>query len=42
MEAVECIGGLIDFHVMGRGFTWKSDNLEKGRPAGNSGQADEI
>ena len=21
--------GLLDFHVMGRGFTWKSDDLEK-------------
>ena len=23
--------GLLDFHVMGRGFTWKSDDLEKDR-----------
>lgn len=22
-------GDLLDFHVMGRGFTWQSDNLEK-------------
>jgi cob(I)alamin adenosyltransferase len=25
--------GLLDFHVMGRGFTWKSDDLEKDRAA---------
>ncbi len=25
--------GRIDFHVMGRGFTWKSDDLEKDRRA---------
>jgi len=24
---------LLDFHVMGRGFTWKSDNLDKDREA---------
>jgi cob(I)alamin adenosyltransferase len=24
---------LLDFHVMGRGFTWKSDDLEKDREA---------
>ena len=29
MEAVERFEGLIDFHVMGRGFTWKSEDLEK-------------
>jgi cob(I)alamin adenosyltransferase len=25
--------GLLDFHVMGKGFTWKSDNQEKNREA---------
>ena len=25
--------GLLDFHVMGRGFTWKSEDLEKDRKA---------
>ena len=33
MEAVERFEGLIDFHVMGRGFTWKSDDLEKDKAA---------
>lgn len=29
LEAVKRFEGLIDFHVMGKGFTWKSDNLEE-------------
>lgn len=29
LEAAKRFDGLIDFHVMGRGFTWKSDDLEK-------------
>lgn len=29
LEAVKRLEPEIDFHVMGRGFTWKSDNLEK-------------
>ncbi len=29
LEAVKRFSGCIDFHVMGRGFTWKSDNLEE-------------
>jgi cob(I)alamin adenosyltransferase len=29
LEAAKCFSGLLDFHVMGRGFTWKSDDLEK-------------
>ncbi len=29
MEAMERFTDTIDFHVMGRGFTWKSDDLEK-------------
>ncbi len=33
MEAVKQFGGLIDFHVMGKGFTWKSDNLEEDKTA---------
>ncbi|MFO7839755.1 MAG: cob(I)yrinic acid a,c-diamide adenosyltransferase [Desulfosalsimonadaceae bacterium] len=33
MDAVDRFDGLIDFHVMGRGFTWKSDDLEKDKAA---------
>ncbi len=29
MEAVKRFEDLIDFHVMGRGFTWRSEDLEK-------------
>jgi cob(I)alamin adenosyltransferase len=29
LEAVKRFKDLIDFHVMGKGFTWKSENLEK-------------
>ena len=29
LEAVKRFEGLIDVHVMGRGFTWKSENLEE-------------
>ncbi|MGI6637708.1 MAG: cob(I)yrinic acid a,c-diamide adenosyltransferase [Desulfobulbus sp.] len=31
IEAVKHFPDLIDLHVMGRGFTWKSDNLEEDR-----------
>ena len=31
MEAVKRFDGLIDFHVMGRGFTWKSENMAADR-----------
>jgi len=31
--AVERFSGIIDFHVMGRGFTWKSEDIEKDRAA---------
>lgn len=31
LKAVEKFADTIDFHVMGRGFTWKSDNLAKDR-----------
>lgn len=29
LDAVKRFADLIDFHVMGRGFTWKSENLEE-------------
>lgn len=29
MEAAKKFAPLLDFHVMGRGFTWKSDDLDK-------------
>ncbi len=29
LEAAKQFSSLLDFHVMGRGFTWKSDDLEK-------------
>jgi cob(I)alamin adenosyltransferase len=29
LEAVKRFEGLIDLHVMGKGFTWKSDNIEE-------------
>jgi len=29
LEAAKHFSELLDFHVMGRGFTWKSDDLEK-------------
>ncbi len=29
METAKKFAPLLDFHVMGRGFTWKSDDLEK-------------
>lgn len=29
LSAVKRFEGLIDLHVMGQGFTWKSDNLEE-------------
>ncbi|ADW17692.1 cob(I)yrinic acid a,c-diamide adenosyltransferase [Desulfobulbus propionicus DSM 2032] len=28
LEAVKRFAGLIDLHVMGKGFTWKSENIE--------------
>ena len=33
METLGQFPDNIDFHVMGRGFTWKSDDLEKDRRA---------
>lgn len=29
LETAKKFSGLLDFHVMGRGFTWKSDDIEK-------------
>ena len=29
LDAVKQFAPLLDFHVMGRGFTWKSDDLER-------------
>ncbi|MCL2790370.1 MAG: cob(I)yrinic acid a,c-diamide adenosyltransferase [Desulfobulbus sp.] len=29
LDAVKRFAGLIDLHVMGKGFTWKSDNIEE-------------
>lgn len=34
LDVVERLKDMIDFHVMGRGFTWKSHNLEKDRAMG--------
>ena len=33
IETAKKFAPLLDFHVMGRGFTWKSDDLEKDRAA---------
>ena len=33
MEAMERFTDTIDFHVMGKGFTWKSENLEEDKAA---------
>jgi cob(I)alamin adenosyltransferase len=33
LDAVKKFSDTIDFHVMGKGFTWKSDDLEKDRAA---------
>lgn len=33
LEAARHFQPLLDFHVMGRGFTWKSDDLEKDKAA---------
>ncbi|HEB68882.1 MAG TPA: cob(I)yrinic acid a,c-diamide adenosyltransferase [Desulfobulbus sp.] len=29
LESAKCFPGRLDFHVMGRGFTWNSDNMDK-------------
>lgn len=36
MEAIAHFPDNIDFHVLGRGFTWKSDDLNKDREAARS------
>lgn len=33
LESAERFKPLLDFHVLGRGFTWKSDDLEKDKAA---------
>ncbi len=33
LETARLLQPLLDFHVMGRGFTWKSDDLEKDKAA---------
>jgi cob(I)alamin adenosyltransferase len=33
IEAIKKFAGTIDFHVMGKGFTWKSENMEEDRTA---------
>jgi cob(I)alamin adenosyltransferase len=37
LAAVERFGKLIDFHVMGKGFTWKSKDLEKDKAVARQG-----
>ena len=37
LEALKRFAELIDIHVMGRGFTWKSEDLEKDREAAQRG-----
>lgn len=37
LEAAQHFSGLWDFHVTGRGFTWKSDELSKDIAAAHSG-----
>ncbi len=29
LESAKCFADLLDFHVMGRGFTWNSENLQE-------------
>jgi cob(I)alamin adenosyltransferase len=36
MDAFNRFSDTIDFHVIGRGFTWKSDNLDKDRAVAQS------
>jgi cob(I)alamin adenosyltransferase len=37
LAAVDRFGELIDFHVMGKGFTWKSKDLEKDKAVARQG-----
>lgn len=36
LDALKRFEDIIDFHVMGRGFTWKSDDMEKDRELARS------
>lgn len=36
LDALKRFDDIIDFHVMGRGFTWKSDDMEKDRELARS------
>lgn len=37
LNAIRRFDDLIDFHVMGKGFTWKSENLEKDKKIARKG-----
>jgi cob(I)alamin adenosyltransferase len=37
LDAVKCFPDTIDFHVMGKGFTWNSDNLEEDKALAREG-----
>jgi cob(I)alamin adenosyltransferase len=37
LDAVERFGDLIDFHVTGKGFTWKTKDFEKDKAAARKG-----
>jgi cob(I)alamin adenosyltransferase len=37
LDAVKCFPDTIDFHVMGKGFTWQSDNLEEDKALARKG-----
>jgi cob(I)alamin adenosyltransferase len=37
LKTAERFAGLLDFHVMGEGFTWKSTDLERDRRAARAG-----
>ncbi len=42
LAAIKRFDDLIDIHVMGRGFTWKSEDLEKDRQAAREGWAKAV
>ncbi|MFP4350354.1 MAG: cob(I)yrinic acid a,c-diamide adenosyltransferase [Desulfococcaceae bacterium] len=42
LDAVKQFPGLIDFRVMGRGFTWKSDDMEADRALAREGWAQAV
>ena len=37
LESIKRFDDLIDFHVMGKGFTWKSENLEEDKKIAREG-----